>query len=51
MRETMQGYLQRRYRLALVGVVIGAVLLISHHAVRSGSAWISPGRSSLAAHF
>lgn len=29
MRETMQGYLQRRYRLALVGVVIGAVLLIS----------------------
>lgn len=29
MRRTMQGYLQRRYRLALVGVVIGAVLLIS----------------------
>jgi peptidoglycan/LPS O-acetylase OafA/YrhL len=29
MRETMREHLRRRYRLALAGVVIGAVLMIS----------------------
>jgi hypothetical protein len=29
MRETMRDYLRRRYRLALVGVVIGALVLIA----------------------
>src|SRR5690348_18041433 len=29
MRETMRDHLRRRYRLALVGVVIGALLMIS----------------------
>ncbi|MGH8317389.1 MAG: hypothetical protein ACREUL_05330 [Steroidobacteraceae bacterium] len=29
MRETMRDYLRRRYQLALVGVLVGALLLIS----------------------
>jgi hypothetical protein len=35
MRETMRDYLRRRYRFALIGVVIGTLLMIC----APGSAW------------